>query len=88
LTFYQASLALGSRHAIILGNPDNISDSNPSFSGGVRYECIRCQTRTFPSHCCLVTASEFHIRNGEKKSQAAGGWQLLLSRRYRGTGDG
>ena len=68
--------ALESRRAIIRRNPDNASEiemieaawgSNPRFSDGVRYEFIRSEGRTFPTHRCLVPASEFHIRNGEKK---------------------
>ena len=68
--------ALGSRRAIIRRNPDTVSEiemieaawgSNPRFSDGVRYEFIRSEDRTFPSNRCLVPASEFHIRNGEKK---------------------
>ena len=68
--------ALGSRRAIIRRNPDNVSEiemieavwgSNPRFSDGVRYEFIRSEGRTFPTNRCLVPASEFHIRNGEKK---------------------
>ena len=68
--------ALGSRRAIIRRNPDNLSEiemieaawgSNPRFSDGVRYEFIRSEGRTFPTNRCLVPASEFHIRNGEKK---------------------
>lgn len=68
--------ALGSRRAIIRRNPDTVSEiemieaawgSNPRFSDGVRYEFIRSEGRTFPTNRCLVPASEFHIRNGEKK---------------------
>jgi len=68
--------ALGSRRAIIRRNPNNLSEiemieaawgSNPRFSEGVRYEFIRSEGRTFPTHRCLVPASEFHIRNGERK---------------------
>jgi putative SOS response-associated peptidase YedK len=68
--------ALGSCRAIIRRNPDDLQEiemieaawgSNPRFSDGVRYEFIRSEGRTFPSNRCLVPASEFHIRNGEKK---------------------
>ncbi|MEW6629138.1 MAG: SOS response-associated peptidase family protein [Pseudomonadota bacterium] len=73
------SEALGSRRAIIRRNPDDCQEiemieaawgSNPRFSDGVRYEFIRSEGRTFPSHRCLVAASEFHIRNGDKKFRA------------------
>ncbi|GFZ86346.1 SOS response-associated peptidase family protein [Sphingobium fuliginis] len=68
--------ALGSRRAIIRRNPDDVEEiemieaawgSDPRFSDGVRYEFIRSEGRSFPSNRCLVPASEFHIRNGEKK---------------------
>ena len=68
--------ALGSRRAIIRRNPDDVQEiemieaawgSNPRFSDGIRYEFIRSEGRTFPTNRCLVPASEFHIRNGEKK---------------------
>lgn len=70
------SEALGSRRAIIRRNPDDVHEvemieaawgSNPRFSDGVCYEFIRSEGRSFPSNRCLVPASEFHIRNGEKK---------------------
>ena len=44
--------------------------STPRFSDGVSYEFIRAEGKSFPSHRCLVPASEFHIRNGEKKFRA------------------
>lgn len=68
--------ALGSRRAIIRCNPNDVEEiemieaawgSDPRFSDGVRYEFIRSEGRSFPSNRCLVPASEFHIRNGEKK---------------------
>ena len=68
--------ALGSRRAIIRRNPDDVQEiemieaawgSNPRFSDGIRYEFIRSEGRTFLPNRCLVPASEFHIRNGEKK---------------------
>lgn len=68
--------ALGSRRAIIRRNPDDVQEiemieaawgSNPRFSDGIRYQFIRSEGRTFPTNRCLVPASEFHIRNGEKK---------------------
>ena len=70
------SEALGSRRAIIRRNPDDCQEiemieaawgSNPRFNDGVRYEFIRSEGRDFPHNRCLVPASEFHIRNGEKK---------------------
>lgn len=71
--------ALGSRRAIIRRNPDDSQEiemieaawgSNPQFSDGVSYEFIRAEEKRFPGNRCLVPASEFHIRNGEKKFRA------------------
>ncbi len=68
--------ALGSCRAIIRRNPEDVQQiemieavwgSNPRFSDGVRYEFIRSEGRTFPTNRCLVPASEFHIRNGDRK---------------------
>ncbi len=44
--------------------------SNPRFSDGLTYEFIRSEGRQFPANRCLVAASEFHIRNGEKEFRA------------------
>lgn len=44
--------------------------SNPRFSDGVRFEFIRGEGKRFPTNRCLVAASEFHIRKGEKKFRA------------------
>lgn len=71
--------ALGSLRAIIRPNPDDCHEvemveaawgSDPRFADGVSYEFIRSEGKTFPSNRCLVPASEFHIRNGEKKFRA------------------
>ncbi len=71
--------ALASRRAIIRRNPDDPQEiemieaawgSNPRFSDGVSYEFIRAEGKRFPANRCLVAASEFHIRNGEKKFRA------------------
>jgi putative SOS response-associated peptidase YedK len=71
--------AFGSRRAIIRRNPDDCHEiemidaawgSNPQFSDGVRYEFIRAEGRDFPRNRCLVPATEFHIRNGEKTFRA------------------
>ena len=71
--------AVGSRRAIIRRNPDDVTEiemieavwgSNPQFSDGISYEFIRAEGKRFASNRCLVPASEFHIRNGEKKFRA------------------
>lgn len=71
--------AVASGRAIIRRNPDDPQEiemieaawgSNPRFSDGVSYEFIRSEGKRFPANRCLVAASEFHIRNGEKKFRA------------------
>lgn len=71
--------ALGSLRAIIRRNPDDLQEiemveavwgSNPQFSDGISYDFIRSEGKSFPGHRCLVAASEFQIRNGEKTFRA------------------
>jgi putative SOS response-associated peptidase YedK len=75
-TAFDPDAGPGSRRAIIRRNPDESHEvemieaawgSNPRFSDGVSYQFARSEGRTFPSHRCLVPASEFHIRNGNRK---------------------
>lgn len=40
--------------------------ANPRFSAGIEYRFVRSECRTFPSHRCLVPASEFHMQVGKK----------------------
>jgi len=71
--------AVASRRAIIRRNPDKPQEiemieaawgSAPRFSDGVTYEFIRAEGKRFPTNRCLVAASEFHVRNSEKKFRA------------------
>lgn len=41
--------------------------SNPRFSDGVAYRFVRSEGKTFPSHRCLIPASEFHMTVGSRK---------------------
>lgn len=41
--------------------------SNPRFSDGVEYRFVRSEGKTFPSHRCLVPASEFQMKAGSKR---------------------
>lgn len=41
--------------------------SNPRFSDGVSYRFIRSEGKTFPSHRCLVPASEFQMTVGDQR---------------------
>ncbi|OAP31942.1 MULTISPECIES: SOS response-associated peptidase family protein [unclassified Sphingobium] len=41
--------------------------SNPRFTDGVEFRFVRSEGKTFPSHRCLIPASEFQVRVGEKR---------------------
>jgi len=75
-TPFDSEAPLGSRRAIIRRNPDDATEiemieatwgSDPRFSGGDSYRFARAEGRTFPSHRCLIPASEFHMMVGEKR---------------------
>ena len=75
-TPFDSEAPLGSRRAIIRRNPDDASEiemveatwgSDPRFGGGVTYRFARSEGQTFPSHRCLIPASEFHMKVGEKR---------------------
>lgn len=82
-TPFDSDAPLGSRRAIIRRNPDDAQElemveanwgSDPRFGAGDSFRFVRSEGRTFPSHRCLIPASEFHMTVG--------------SRRYRVTLDG
>lgn len=75
-TPFDSDAPLGSRRAIIRRNPDDASEiemveatwgSNPRFSDGDSYRFVRSEGQTFPSHRCLIPASEFHMTVGKKR---------------------
>ena len=41
--------------------------SNPRFTDGVEFRFVRSEGKTFPSHRCLIPASDFQMRVGEKR---------------------
>lgn len=41
--------------------------SNPRFTDGVEFRFVRSEGKTFPSHRCLIPASEFQMRVGDKR---------------------
>lgn len=62
--------------AIIRYDPDNSREkemveatwgSDPRFSAGVSYRFLRAEGKTFPSHRCLVPASEFQMTVGDRR---------------------
>jgi len=67
---------LGNRRAIIRRNPEDRQEiemveavwgSDPRFGDGDSYRFIRSEGRTFPSHRCLIAASEFQMRVAKKR---------------------
>jgi putative SOS response-associated peptidase YedK len=75
-TPFDSEAPLGARRAIIRRNPDNPQEmemieavwgSNPRFSDGVAYRFVRSEGKTFPSHRCLIAASEFQLAVGKRQ---------------------
>lgn len=69
-TPFDSDAPVGSQRAIIRYNPDNSEElemleatwgSNPRFSGGASFRFVRSEGKTFPSHRCLMPATEFHM---------------------------
>jgi putative SOS response-associated peptidase YedK len=55
------------------GKPEMVKarwGSNPRFTDGVEFRFVRSEGKTFPSHRCLVPASEFQMRVGDKRYRA------------------
>ncbi len=46
--------------------------SNPRFTDGVEFRFVRSEGKTFPSHRCLVPASEFHMQTRDET------WRVTL----------
>ncbi|MFZ5694483.1 MAG: SOS response-associated peptidase family protein [Pseudomonadota bacterium] len=75
-TPFDTDAPLGSRRAIIRRNPEDVQEvemveatwgSNPRFSDGIAYRFVRSEGQTFPSHRCLIPASEFHMTVGDRR---------------------
>jgi putative SOS response-associated peptidase YedK len=75
-TPFDSEAPLGARRAIIRRNPDDMQEvemleatwgSNPRFRDGVSYRFVRSEGQSFPSHRCLIAASEFHIRKDDRR---------------------
>lgn len=75
-TPFDSEAPVGARRTIIRRNPDNPQEmemidavwgSNPRFSDGVAYRFVRSEGKTFPSHRCLIPASEFQLAVGRKR---------------------
>lgn len=75
-TPFDSEAPIGSTRPIIRRNPDDVDElemieatwgSNPRFSDGLNYRFIQSEGKTFPSHRCLMPASEFHMKVGNKR---------------------
>ena len=75
-TPFDPDAALGARRAIVRRNPADASEiemveatwgSDPQFSDGTSFRFVRSEGRTFPTHRCLIPASEFHMKVGDKR---------------------
>lgn len=75
-TPFDSEAPLGARRAIIRRNPADTQEiemveavwgSNPRFSDGIAYRFVRSEGKTFPSHRCLVPASEFQMTVGDRR---------------------
>jgi putative SOS response-associated peptidase YedK len=52
------------------GKPEMINarwGSNPRFSDGVEFRFVRSEGKIFPTHRCLIPASEFQLRAGDRR---------------------
>lgn len=75
-TPFDSEAPLGTHRAIIRRNPEDASEiemveatwgSNPRFSDGTSFRFVRSEGQTFPSHRCLVSATEFQMTVGKKR---------------------
>jgi putative SOS response-associated peptidase YedK len=75
-TPFDSDAPLGSRRAIIRRNPDNAQElemveanwgSDPRFGAGDSFRFVRAEGKTFPSHRCLIAASEFQMTVGKDR---------------------
>lgn len=72
---FDSDAPLDSRRPIIRRNPDDPQEiemieavwgSNPRFSDGVSFRFVRSEGKTFPSHRCLIPASETRMAGGDR----------------------
>lgn len=75
-TPFESDAPLGARRVIVRRNPDDLGEvemveatwgSDPQFGDGTSFRFVRSEGRAFPSHRCLVAASEFHLKVGDKR---------------------
>jgi len=73
---FDSDAPLGARRALIRRNPDDAQETemveavwgtDPRFSDGLSYRFVRSEGKSFPSHRCLIPASEFHMTVGKRR---------------------
>lgn len=73
---FDSAAPFDSRRAIIRRNPADVDEiemveatwgSSPRIGDGASFRFVQSEGRTFPSHRCLIAASEFHMAVGEKR---------------------
>lgn len=87
---FESEAVLGTRRPIIRRNPDNAQEVEMVEAGwGLQpwegqdtkpFKFIRSEGKTFPSYRCLIPASEFHIKNGDRRFRVTledGNWFYL-----------
>lgn len=75
-TPFDSDAAEGTLRPIIRYKPDGSGKkevinahwgTDPRFSDGIEYRFVRSEGKTFPSHRCLIPASEFQMKVGAKR---------------------
>lgn len=75
-TFFDSDAEDDNARLIIRAKPNDLGKaemvearwgSDPRFAAGVEFRFVRSEGRTFPSHRCLIPASEFRMRVGERR---------------------
>lgn len=87
---FDSDAPLGAHRAIIRRNPENVDEiemveatwgSDPRFGAGASFRFVRSEGQAFPTHRCLIPASEFHMAGGGKRFRVAldGGEHFYLA---------
>jgi putative SOS response-associated peptidase YedK len=73
---FESEAPLGSRRAIIRRNPDNVQEiemieaawgMHLGEDGAKPFKFLRSEGKQFRTHRCLVPASEFQVKNGDRR---------------------
>ncbi|HEY0622284.1 SOS response-associated peptidase family protein [Sphingomonas sp.] len=73
---FESEAPLGSRRAIIRRNPDNVQEIEMieaawgvhlGEDGAKPFKFLRSEGKQFRTHRCLVPASEFQVKNGDRR---------------------